>query len=169
MKRSLFIPFLLLTAGFLRAQVPTESLAVNWEPEYNLKKVKDPDNPDSGSLYIPKNETPKKYSLVVSVNAFHGEPKDMPTIFEKFRKGFDSSTLITELQKKETKVNPFIIARVEQSVPDSAGQRKSDLYYLLRGRTTLFIVYVETGKDAFTQAFVNKWISIFRRSQIVYQ
>jgi len=172
-KRLLFIVALVTLTVSVFGQVQ-ENLKIDWPEEY---KWKIGSNQEDGAVHmleiIPGNEMVDKWTIIGTMMSIKGAKNlsmdvAMQTMFDQAKQNAFKATM-TLIEKNESGKNHWIIFKIEVPRFNNDKNPESQLYYIIQGKTSLYVNFVAIREKSLSKDFVDKWITIFKSSELIYQ
>jgi len=87
-------------------------------------------------------------------------------MFEQTKATSPKATL-TVIEKNEEVEYPWILFKIEN--PNFTGDKKpeSQLWYIRRGKTSLYVNFIAKKKKKLNDEFVEEWSKVFKESEII--
>ena len=168
---SLFIIAVCIISSY--GQQSGENLKIIWPEEYKWKVGS---NQEDKSVHmielIPGNETLEKWSMMgnmLSIKGAKNVPMDVAVnmTFEQATKQAPKAKL-TVLEKDEKAKNPWVLFKIEAPNFINDKNPESQLYYIIQGNDALYSNFIALKEKSLKEDFVNKWMKIFKASELVY-
>jgi len=170
-KRLLFIvAFVTLTVSAFGQEI----LKIDWPDEYNWKIGS---TQEDGKVHmielIPGNETVDKWTIIgtmMSVKGVKNIPMDnaVKMMFDQAKQNAPKAT-VTLIEKNESGQNHWVIFKIETPRSNNDKNPESQLYYIIQGEASLYINFVAIKEKTLSKEFVDKWTTIFKNAELVYQ
>ncbi|GAB3927795.1 hypothetical protein [Mucilaginibacter myungsuensis] len=168
--KNIFASILILMAGVsgVSAQPKNETLKIFWPEEY---KWKIGSNQQSGTQQlveiVPGNETINNWSIIGSMLVMKGVQMpitDAPNKLYLQTQKRAMNPKLTVLEQNTTMGYKWVLFKIES--PSFVGNPKpeSQLYYVVQGKSALFVNFVAIKQKQLPVAFLSKWSGIFKRS-----
>jgi hypothetical protein len=175
MKRSIFILFtLFIISAFAFCQDKTEGLKMTCPDSYNWKVGSDQEN-DSQHLVelVPAEETIDKWTIMVTMQTLKGTVNvpiaSVPAALMSQAQKTAPEAKLTIFEKDEKAKTPWILFKIESPSFTNDPQPESQLYYVIQGKTALFINFVAIKRRGLPDDFSSEWKLVFKASELVYE
>jgi hypothetical protein len=168
MKSVIFLLYWFLLKASAQAQRPAEHITVNWPVEDQWKVVDRQNEKDITSLtIIPGRESAQTATIVGVMSAYKGmTTSGSADIITFFRKGLDSGSVLTVLEKWGSIKPHWVIFKVETPKTSKYPEPESDLYYCVQGDYALFEDHVAIKEPTLSHSFEQKWTAIFKAGKL---
>ncbi|NOS92535.1 MAG: hypothetical protein HOP30_11475 [Cyclobacteriaceae bacterium] len=175
MKKWTILTFLfsvLLQIGI--AQEKKEKLKTIWPEEHKWKVGSDQeDKAMHVREWIPGNESHEHWTILgtmISITGAQNVPMEniMMAMYEQVKLSAPKST-VTEIEKDETGKHHWIVFKIESHRFHHHNTPESRLYYAIQGDSSLYVNIVSIKEKTLSHHFIEKWWTIFKASQLVYE
>lgn len=174
MKKSLVLFVLFFSALSLFAQDKIENLKVNWPEEY---KWKIGSNQEDETVHfvelVPGNESVEKWTIIgtmMSLKKVTNMPMDKAVeLFLAQTKTNAPDAKLTVFEKNETAKNHYVLFKIEVEKYLDDPNPESQVYYIIQGDSSLYVNIVGIKEKKISKSFEEKWIKVFKSSEIVWQ
>ena len=170
MKKILII--LLLCAGGLglQAQQKQEVLKIFWPTEYKWKIGSNQQNATQQMVeVVPGNETLNNWTILGSMLVLKEARRPLAQIpkvlLAQMRKRAKDAKLMV-IEQSQTDGYNWIMFRIQASSFIDSPKPESQLYYVIQGKSALFINFVAVKQASLSPLFLEKWAVIFKKSKI---
>lgn len=164
MKKLIAFCLLIIGTFSLFAQ---ESIEVEWPSKWKVLTDQETDQLHQWE-YIPKKENGDNWTVLGTVMKVKGVPNVSMDVAKNLLteqvSAKTSNAKITELDRKEQSVNPWILLQVDNSGWEGP---ESQLYFITQGSEGLYMVFVAQKTRKLKKDFVEEWSSILKRSKLV--
>lgn len=93
--------------------------------------------------------------------------KAMNLMYDQAKQNAPKATL-TLIEKDEAAKNPWVIFKIESPRFNNDKNPESQLYYIIQGESSLYSNFVAIKEKQLHEEFVDKWVRIFKSSELVY-
>ena len=149
-----------------------ENLKIAWPGDI---KWKIGSNQKSGNTrmveLIPENESMNNWTIIGTMVSMMGSTS---VSVEKFMDMTYNQTLknapkakLTMIEKGIKIASPWILFRIESQSFNNSKIPESQLYYIIKGKQTLYSNFVAVKQPSLGVLFVEKWVKIFKSSALV--
>lgn len=151
-----------------------ENLKIVWPEEY---KWKIGSNQEDGSVHvielIPGNEEINKWTIMgtmMSIKGAKSVPMDvvMNSMFDQAKQNAPKAT-VTLIEKDENAKNRWTIFKIEAPRFNNDKNPESQLYYVVQGESSLYSNFVAVKEKQLTREFIEKWKTVFKKSELIYE
>lgn len=173
MKKLVFAIVILFTAATSYGQARQETLKIFWPKEYNWKIGSNQKTATQQMVeLIPGNETLKDWSIIGAMLLLKGAQKPLstipPVILSSMQKRAKNAKLLV-IEQSPTNGYNWIMFKIQASGFYDSPKPESQLYYVIQGRSALFINFVAVKQATLSPLFLEKWARIFKQSKITLQ
>jgi hypothetical protein len=173
MKKLLLIILLNLFNFALQAQQKQEVLKIFWPTEYKWKVGSNQQSATQQMVeIIPGNETLSNWSVIGSMLVLKGANKPLsqipPALLAEMKKRAKDVKLLV-IEQSQTNGYNWIMFKIQASGFSDSPKPESQLYYVIQGRSALFINFVAVKQATLSPLFLEKWAVIFKQSKITIQ
>lgn len=156
----------------LFGQDTIESLKIHWPEEYEWKIGS---NEEDGNIHflelIPGNETVENWTIIgtmMSLKDVRNVPMDIVInmMFEQSKIDAPESKL-TLIEKNETDANHWALFTIESPWFNDDENPESQLFYIVQGNSSLYTNFVAIKEKELSKEFVDKWVKVFKASELV--
>jgi hypothetical protein len=174
MKPLLFLAFFILTTILSSGQTKIESVKIKWPDEYKWKTGSDQEDKTQRMIeMIPGNETIDHWTIIGTMLVIKGAtnvPMDiaMNLMFDQ-AKQTAINPVLTLLEKNDTAKHAWILFKIESPKFTNDKNPESQLYYIIQGENALYSNFVAIKEKTISKEFADKWVKIFKASELVYQ
>ncbi|MFD0766995.1 hypothetical protein ACFQZI_19205 [Mucilaginibacter lutimaris] len=170
MKKILVFAALCLIAFALHAQTKQEVLKIFWPTEYHWKIGSNQQTATQQMVeIIPANQTLQNWSIIGSMLVLKGAKKPLaqipPVLLAQMKKRAKDAKLMV-IEQSQTNGYNWIMFKIQSPSFIDSTKPESQLYYVIQGRSALFINFVAIKEAALSPLFLEKWAVIFKRSKI---
>ncbi len=164
----------LLLAFTSFSQNGIESLKVHWPEEYNWKIGSNQENDKMHFIeLVPGDQSVENWKIIgtmISIKGMRNLPLDVyiNMTFELTKEKAPKAKL-TIIEKDETGKNHWAIFKIESSRYIGDKNTESQLYYIVQGESSFYSTFVALKEKKLKNEFVEKWIKVFKESELVYQ
>jgi hypothetical protein len=150
-----------------------ENLKIFWPEEYKWKIGSNQENESMHILeLIAGDEKIEKWSIMGTMMSIKGAKnvpvdKAMNLMYDQAKQNAPKATL-TLIEKDEAAKNPWIIFKIESPRFNNDKNPESQLYYIIQGESSLYSNFVAIKEKQLHDDFVNKWVKVFKASELVY-
>jgi hypothetical protein len=164
----------LVLIGFVvttQAQEKTENLKITWPEEYRWKIATNQEDEKVHLIeLIPYHEKIENWSIMGTMMSFKGVKgvpmnKAMNMMFDLASQQAPKAK-ITELEKDEKAVHPWILFKIESPRFKSDNHPESQLYYIVQGESSLYANFVAIKEKKISKEFISKWKPVFRAGRL---
>ncbi|MFA6245529.1 MAG: hypothetical protein WC615_01225 [Mucilaginibacter sp.] len=169
--KKLIILMVLCAANFSsHAQQKEEVLKIFWPTEYRWKIGSNQQSATQQMVEIvPGNETLKSWTTIGSMLVMKGARRPLaqiPGVFlaQMQKRAKDAKLLVIE--QSQTAGYNWIMFKIQAPSFIDSPKPESQLYYVIQGRSALFINFVAVKQASLSPLFLEKWAVIFKKSKI---
>ncbi|TLP80905.1 hypothetical protein [Maribacter sp. ACAM166] len=158
----------------LFSQNKIENLKVNWPEEYEWEIVSNQENEQMHFIeLVPKKESIDNWKILGTMISIKGA-KNIPidtyiNLTYKQTKQTAPKAVLTVIEKNKTDKNHWALFQIESPRFTNDNNPESQLYYIIQGNSSLYSNFVAVKNKKLSNEFVEKWIKIFKSSELVYQ
>ncbi len=173
-KRFIISCALSIIATLVFGQVKTEYVKIDWPNEYNWKVGSDQENSSTHLIeLVPAKENIDKWKIMGSMLSYKGVKNvpinSVPDMMYKEAQKRATNPKLTIFEKDDQTKSPWVIFKIETAAFTENPQPESQLFYIIQGETALYINMVAVKEKELSNDFVNKWIKVFKASELVYK
>ena len=171
--KSIFVVLLVALTGHTSLAQSQENLKIIWPEEYKWKIGSNQENENIHMLeLIPGDEKIDKWTIMGTMMSIKGAKnvamdKAMNLMFDQAKQNAPKATL-TLIEKDEAAKNPWVIFKIESPRFNNDKNPESQLYYIVQGESSLYSNFVAIKEKQLQEEFVNKWVRVFKSSELVY-
>ena len=169
--KKIFVLFLLCASGLRsQAQQKEEVLKIFWPTEYRWKIGSNQQSATQQMVEIvPANETLKNWTIIGSMLKLKGARRPLsqiPGVFlaQMQMRAKDAKLLVIE--QSQTDGYNWIMFKIQASTFTDSPKPESQLYYVIQGKSALFINFVAVKQASLSPLFLEKWAVLFKKSKI---
>ena len=172
MKKVLVLTIMLVLGRTSFAQPKNETLKIFWPTEYKWKVASNQQNATQQLVeLIPGNETLSNWTIIGSMLVMNKiqVPKisTVPNMLFAQTQKRSKTAKLTVLEQSELAANKWVIFKVEASSFINNPKPESQVYYVVQGKSALFVNFVAIKQANIPIGFLNKWSAIFKRSTLI--
>jgi hypothetical protein len=168
-----FFSTLLLTFALspALAQSRGENIRVYWPSNFKVLELVSKSKTITEYL-IPKQDSRKKWTLLGSTVT--NKKIVLPyndSIWVNYKVAIaqhSADAILTVLEKDTSSKNYWYIYKIESLFNQKSLRQESTLTYTIQGKYNLFEVSITITDRTFPDGFVEKWVTIFKKSEIYY-
>lgn len=173
MKKLIVILSLMLTIVQAKGQPKQEVLKIFWPKEYNWKVGSNQQSATQQMVeLIPGNETLQNWSIIGSMLVLKNARKPLasipPVFLAEMQKRAKNARLLV-IEQNQTAGYNWIMFKIQASGFKGGLKPESQLYYVIQGRSALFINFVAVKEAMLSPLFLEKWAVIFKQSKVTVQ
>ncbi|MFD0749250.1 hypothetical protein ACFQZS_03790 [Mucilaginibacter calamicampi] len=155
------------------AQPKQEVLKIFWPKEYNWKIASNQQSATQQMVeLIPGNQTLQNWSIIGSMLVLKNARRPLaaipPVLLAAMQKRAKSAKLLV-IEQSQTNGYNWILFKIQASGFKDSPKPESQLYYVMQGRSALFINFVAVKEAMLSPLFLEKWAVIFKQSKITLQ
>ena len=169
--KKIFVILLLCAGGFSSyAQQKEEVLKIFWPTEYYWKIGSNQQSATQQMVEIvPGNETLKNWTIIGTMLVLNGARRPLAQIpgvllAQMQKRAKDAKLLVIE--QSQTGNYNWIMFKIQASSFIDSPKPESQLYYVIQGKSALFINFVAVRQASLSPLFLEKWAVIFKKSKI---
>ena len=149
-----------------------ESLKISWLDKYEWQVLSNQENDqiDMKEL-VPRNQKSHNWSMLGQMVTMKNAPfisleEAMELMYDQTLKHSVAAQL-TFIEKNEEDAFPWILFKIES--PDFKDKKKpeSQLWYIRKGKTSLFINFIALKKKQLKEPFIAEWSEVFKASEVL--
>lgn len=118
---------------------------------------------------IPGNQTLQNWSIIGSMLVLKGARRPLaqipPVLLAEMQKRAKNAKLMV-IEQSQTDGYNWIMFKIQASGFADSPKPESQLYYIIQGKSALFINFVAVKEASLSPLFLEKWAVIFKRSKI---
>jgi hypothetical protein len=170
MKKLTILLLLCCMGAGLQAQPKQEVLKIFWPTEYKWK-IGSNQQSDTQQMVelIPGNQTLQNWSIIGSMLVLKGARKPLaqipPVLLAEMQKRAKDAKLMV-IEQSQTNGYPWIMFKIQSSSFTDTHKPESQLYYVVQGKSALFINFVAIKEATLSPLFLEKWAVIFKKSKL---
>jgi hypothetical protein len=172
--RHYFLLAFILSAFVTVGQTKIENLKINWPDEYKWKVATNQEDDKQQMIeVIPGNETIDKWTIIgtmMSIKGVQNVPMEvaMNLMFDQAKQSAINPKL-TIFERNDTAAHPWILFTIETPKFKDDNNPESQLYYIIQGSSSLYSNFVAVKQKKLSKDFIDKWVLVFKASELVYQ
>ncbi|MDX2302972.1 MAG: hypothetical protein NW226_09230 [Microscillaceae bacterium] len=122
---------------------------------------------------VPGNETLDKWTMLGTMFSYKNvritKTDQVVEIYRQASAKESPNATLTVLESNDKVKNIWVLFKVETSSFPNDPKPESQLYYAIQGDATLYVSFIAIKEKKLPQDFVDKWLKIFKDSEIIYQ
>lgn len=169
-KRITLFMILCMAAMGLQAQPKQEVLKIFWPTAYQWKIGSNQQGATQQMVeMIPGNQTLQNWSILGTMLVLKNAKRPLAQIplvfFAQMQKRAKDAKLMV-IEQSQTNGYNWIMFKIQASSFINGAKPESQLYYVIQGKSALFINFVAVKEATLSPLFLEKWAVIFKRSKI---
>lgn len=151
-----------------------EMMMLDWPDSENWKVANSQDNDQMMMIELLRNnETFENWTEIGTMQSIKGATglqmdKAMNLMYEQAKESCPDATL-NFIEKNENVEFPWIIFTINCESYIDTKEPESQLYYIVQGKTALYINFRALREPTLNEEIKNKWINFFKTGKVVYQ
>ncbi|MGZ3873759.1 MAG: hypothetical protein ACXVJD_12625 [Mucilaginibacter sp.] len=169
--KKICVILLICVAGFnSQAQQKEEVLKIFWPTEYHWKIGSNQQSATQQMVEIvPGNETLKNWTIIGTMLVLKGARRPLAQVpgvlLAQLQKRAKDAKL-SVIEQSQTNNYNWIMFKIQASSFIDSPTPESQLYYVIQGRSALFINFVAVKQATLSPLFLEKWAVIFKKSKV---
>jgi hypothetical protein len=155
------------------SQAKAEKINVFWpgENQFNLERKEKKGNEITES-FLPKKNSRKKWAMLGTIKTYRNiqttYSDSIWSIYNKIVLSHSSDAVFTFLEKDTSTKTYWYLYKVQGVFNQKELRQESAIFFLKQGKYNLFEVCITVPDRVFPEGFVEKWVSILKKSEIYY-